>query len=321
MADLLYALSNGSPSGYVAVYNNLQTWWDTEVKDYDFVTNGNRKILEGFDDWTTDYYEIGSPQLLAGTMVTNADNYALIRSAPGHRHNGTTGSGFGIKCTNWAENWLQEGNHTHLEDFEVVGGSSFNGLEITNATNARLKGLLFSGSCQHGISGLLNGHFVESCIVISSSAGSRGIANRWGQSGGVANNCVTVGFNNGYYVDSGGLTCYNCAALGINANSDFQGAITGDYNAASDGTAPGANSIQDLTGSDFVDSANDDYHITQESRLATAGTNLYDGSGEQTDIDGEAWPAVGAWSIGADYPGGEPPVTSKQNAIFHGINM
>ena len=109
----------------------------------------------------------------------------------------------------------------------------------------------------------------DACIFESQFTQS---AIRCNVAGGVltAKNCIInhssggVGFEQA----AGSIVCYNCA---VNASgNDYQGGCTGDYNAATDATAPGGNSLQNrVWGNEF----NANYEpVLATSTLYTAGT-------------------------------------------------
>ena len=67
----------------------------------------------------------------------------------------------------------------------------------------------------------------------------------------------------------------NCVAYNFGTDFGANASGTGsDYNASSDTSAPGANSVHSITSAAFVDSANDDYTPASGGALAGAGTDL-----------------------------------------------
>lgn len=111
-------------------------------------------------------------------------------------------------------------------------------------------------------------------------------------------------YNNTAYYGSTGTEQFNefCKNnIFINFSSEcFGGTVAGsDYNVASDATAPGANSVQNVDiGTQFADTASgsEDLHLVAGSDAVGAGVNL--GSPYNIDIEGITVPE--SWDIGAD---------------------
>jgi len=110
-------------------------------------------------------------------------------------------------------------------------------------------------------------------------------------------NCLAHGFASAFrYV---GVT--NCVVLESRSLAAFSGNTNGDYNASWDTTAPGANSIHNLTVGQaaFKDKDNGDFHIKLNSVLKGAGDPqiaLFIQDIDLESIDGSDWP------MGPDYP-------------------
>lgn len=93
----------------------------------------------------------------------------------------------------------------------------------------------------------------------------------------------------------------NCVAYG-GTDNDFGGGswdptANSDYNASSDTSAPGSNSLTNIS-DPWVDSANDDYHLASGSALIDAGEDL--SSFFSTDFEEDSRPQGSGWDIGAD---------------------
>lgn len=105
--------------------------------------------------------------------------------------------------------------------------------------------------------------------------------------------------NNAMY--SPGVVCFT-------SRSD---SLTETHNAASDDSVDAVDSIQNITGAEFVDADNGDYHLADGSQLIGAGLNVIEGGhlpSPQFDIEGTQLPDTGPWNIGAyGESGGEPP--------------
>jgi len=135
------------------------------------------------------------------------------------------------------------------------------------------------------------------------TARCHGIYNQYGTT--YAYNVTCVNCQTGFRRYNYSFTVKNCLAKcdAYDTNYiDFDGTFTdaSDYNASSDGTAPGANSRTNQTFT-FVDETNDDFHLASDDAGAKDyGTDLSSDPNLSftDDIDGET--RSGTWDIGAD---------------------
>ena len=103
------------------------------------------------------------------------------------------------------------------------------------------------------------------------------------------------------YSSGSTLICYNCLADSGASGNDFQadaGTLTMTYCGSSDTSATGTGAVTNGTWN-FVDSANNDYHITSNSSSAYNAGNSGDPNFSFTDdIDGDT---RHHWDMGADF--------------------
>lgn len=163
----------------------------------------------------------------------------------------------------------------------------------------------------------------RNCVAIGGGSGFYGFTDS--PVIGKAYNCISADASfYGYFksIAGGELEVRNCISYEHGVNG-YEGsfAATSSNNAASDGsttTPPGTDPyISDVVSTDFVDAANDDYHLIADANpLNLAGANLY--STFTYDFDLEERPAAGVWSIGPD----QRPVPVTTEAIyFDGVEM
>lgn len=116
-------------------------------------------------------------------------------------------------------------------------------------------------------------------------------------------NCTAYGISGGYgfrNVNAGTFTCNNCVSIGTWSSTAYGGTLAGDYNVASDTSAPGGNSTQSVSAATYfkvTTGGSEDAHCTSSTVMDDyAGTDL---SGSFTkDFDGDT---RAAWYAGADY--------------------
>lgn len=120
-------------------------------------------------------------------------------------------------------------------------------------------------------------------------------------------NCTVDGGSVGVYsLYKNRLYAKNTVAMNT-STADFAGAIGSypaftDYNASEDATAPGTNSLINLTrANQYVDPANYDFHLLSTADLVGAGFDLGTTYNSEQDIDEYDRDAGGVvWDIGAD---------------------
>lgn len=293
----------------------------------------------------------GTWQFAGFTTATNAR--LIIRAATAAevgtsaKHNGLAGTGARIFKNNggfWGAIHINDVNIKHWEvhDLELYSNGAAN-IGIQSAT--AFDDAMISGCLTHDVG--------ETGINLSTASGS-GTVRVW--------NCIV--WNASSLSSAGGITgastapdrveVYNCtviktqtdadnAATGIrycivkncaslhwgptNGHADFLNTGTGsNYNASSDTSSPGANSLDNVVATNHFNSVGGtwDLHLKSTSTLIGAGTPL---ASVTTDIDGQTRDAVTP-DIGADefiitstdYTRILPIIDPRFN-IAHGINI
>lgn len=260
--------------------------------------------------------------------------------AAGERHTGTAGTGVrNIRSPATAETFKTAMTTIPItiEWWEIqAGGSgsqfginldSFAGTEVTVAQNNIVWNVVSATTSMAGITSAegsgsaatIQNNIVYNCICASSGAEDGHGINSSGDS--VLNNTVYLILNNNGTGDAIGINDTTAAASRDVRNNvvatpggtssgtkacfgTFTGTGTYDYNAATDTSAPGANSVQSITASaEFVSLtiASEDLHLKATSTLRNLGVNLTGVTTDiETDIDGTTRHATAPWDIGAD---------------------
>lgn len=203
---------------------------------------------------TIELASAGAYTLTAGALTITAANLTISAVVTGAYINGA--------------NRIQSG----------AAGSTFKGIDFRNGdgvyttyftagSSPTFERCRFAGNTQIALHNAGTGT-VDSCLFVGTYSHS-GLRNHTGGTT-VARNCIAnfAGAGIGFYNNGGvSLTCYNCAA-NVTANDYF--GCAGDYNADTDGTAPGGNSVHNVTwGNEY----NANYEpILATSTLYTAGT-------------------------------------------------
>ena len=258
-------------------------------------------VLEGYTGTFTGLVVISG-------ATTSSTNKIIIRSASGHGHGGQIDTGFKINSTTVQQTTFNVGtSNVELRDFviacEATVGNYSTALQITTSGSSA-SNMIISASQQ----GVVNNATLDNCLVYCNglhATPAQGI-NTTDQryANAVARNCTVSGFLIGYanwYVPwaRSPQTLKNCVAY--NNTSSLNDATDGHVNSITNAddtgevVSAGIGSISSVSSSDFVDSANDDYHLVSGSALIGAGTDL---SGSfTTDIDGDT---RSSWDIGFD---------------------
>lgn len=251
--------------------------------------------------------------------TTDSSNYVNVRTTLANRHDGK-----------WDNSSYR---------LDVNGTSVSEAMKVTDA-DVRLEGLQIGlntapGSAAYGIYGVSTGGdlYISHCIIRSTmSAGG----NQYGVNSATSNtriwntfiynfedSGIQSGSSGSYTVRAYNVTIINCRrgfrasgnvfvvknCLGdSNGDVDFTGTFTSaEYNASSDGTAPGTNSRTSQTFT-FVDAGGDDYHLASgDGGAKDFGVDLSSDPNLafSDDIDGDT--RSGSWDIGADEFVGAPP--------------
>ncbi|MFC2091238.1 fibronectin type III domain-containing protein [Elusimicrobiota bacterium] len=286
----IQGLSNGHTNQDYTIeraHNTIQSWVDNRTGN--LVDQRRREIGVCYNDG------VFNEQVLVGAQRTDSDYFMHLTVAPGHRHNGTEGTGVRIDRAGASGTVIEiNAENTLVEWLEIANWTSSNAIHTSIMGRVDLRYLiLHDGTGGEAVdndsaaAGNLNKYIYNSIIY---NHGSHAVD---AFQGGVYNvSCWnTSGFDNS-------LT-KNCISVG-SVLADFSNPYTGsDYNVSSDDTASGSNSITGVdmyrqyvsTGSNSIN-----LHLADTSGAIGHGTDL---SGDFTyDIDGDARGAV--WDIGAD---------------------
>jgi len=293
----------------VGGYYTTPAAWDA-AQQRDIVAADEIAILEVYDDWPSGA-AINYLDLLGWTA--DATRQLIIRAAPGEEYDVATDTGAHITGGTGYLLIARAGTNCVIEDIKfTAAGSSYHVVDA---------GWLYDV--------VLNRCYIEGTKGAGASAVNHSIiknAGYYSLKSCVANNCVIIS-EVGYGAYSGqmpvrGTECHNVAIYNetVGGYGSFYD-CTGDYNAAEDTSAPGANSIDSITTAEFEDYAGGDYHLASGSQLIGAGDNLIVSGGlssPQYDIDGQQWPDTGDWDIGFDYRvGGGSAQSITGNVLFN----
>lgn len=281
-------------------YTTLSAW--EAANQGDLVTADEVRVAECYNDWPSGLNDAVN---IDGS-TTDATRYMAITVAAGHRHTGKPDTGFRIVRSAaytavvlfndpyCRASWLDVRN-TGFEGSTAIRQNGSNGSNSrVSRCIGRTTGTAAYVSCFAGLA------YTYQCLAIGGVQGFQGTGT-YGTFEMVG--CVASGSTTGFQLDSPGTTgkrVANCVAYNCTTNyaGTFDAALSGN-NASSSGTMPGSSNLSGIGASDFVDAANNDFHLASGSALIGAGANLY--STFTTDIDGDTWPSSGAWDIGFDY--------------------
>jgi|GEM_PF-1968129 len=299
-------------------YTSIQTWWNTECKEFDCVANATSPVLECYNDWPTGLAE-SFVNLAGGAVFARNSTYRpILRAAAGNGHNMTKGAGFFVTGS-VAYGYILSPESCDTDEIEVRNTKSGTAANSTalggSAKHRRLISVARTGSGSCAFYNLQSNLDARYLLAYGAAIGYN--TNTYQtitlDCCGAAN-CVS-GFSVG---SNSTITARNNWALGCTTGFGGGGAWSGasTNNASDDATVTslGIGTITALSNADFADAANDDYHLSPTSQLIGAGANLYT-DGSDVDIDGEAWPNA-AWDIGFDYyvaAGSTTPITTDLN--------
>jgi hypothetical protein len=298
----------------------MQAWED--ATDNDLVTAGDIEVGEMYDD--ANFTDVRN----CTGATTDASNYRILRAASGQEFDPVTGTG----CE-----WVMATNTVALvvglaEDFFQLGPNL--GFDITTTDNA-VGGIVVFQTAVEGclaerlfVKGRNSGSYnivfygircnvtppgaaevhptIRNCIVVSETGTQGPIDYNYGVAAShnvfncVSYNAGTHGFWFTSLVDT---DARNNISTGSGTNDFNFGSGTptaNDYNASSDLTATGSNSITGQTDTDlFTDPANDDFTLKAGSNAIDDGVDL---SGTFTD-DYDGTTRSGTWDMGAYHSG------------------
>ncbi|MCK4946132.1 MAG: hypothetical protein KAS59_07710, partial [Alphaproteobacteria bacterium] len=299
-----------------AWYTDLTSWESDRDGNITATGRNTRETAECYNDWPSGLDD----QITVDGFTTDASHYMKITVPEGERHNGTAGTGFYIDksgyilngesiialggtygIVEWVEikNYLTQFGHDcfginigsyAIARYNLVHDSS-SGSGIRSDKSGEVYNNIFYDLDEYGIfdgDSYVGGGKIYNNTVFN--IGTEGIKDR-------ATNAATKNYlkNNLVIAGARGGTCF-----AFSAYADH------DYNASSDATATGSNSINSGSAtppstSDFVSitASSEDLHLVSGAPEIGAGTDL---SGTFTDdIDGGARNSDGlGWDIGAD---------------------
>jgi hypothetical protein len=271
-------------------------------------------------------------------FTADSSNYVKITAPVGERHDGTAGSGvvidvssspnqnpINIQDNNVVIEWLEitgwSGAAGYQIRYGIVAGTAFNPLIQYNIVHD--SGSNANNKTQHGIRWDRAGRAYNNIVY---NVGGHGIREGAGYGGNVYIYGNTVyGFNEADD-NSDGIKVGNSSPGAVKNNLVIElgttgglcfsgwGSTTHDYNASSDSSATGTNSLDSgdaspPSTSDFVSvtAGSEDLHLVAGAVEVDEGVDL---SGTFTlDIDNTTRPAT--WDIGADEYVGVPAVTTQ----------
>ena len=299
------AMSPADQAAYTAHFTSLTDWQTARARD--LVSAGDIEQLEVFDDWASGYWE-GSVFAFNGTWVTDSSNYIHICAAPGHEARGrkTAGARFirPDSGTTWSAVFDPSPSKSlvvHWSDLSIINYEPSGIIANFPDAPSEYRRCLLSGlyaTLQYPAR-----HKLYCCIV---EAGNYAIIDAdWNNTANEYENCVFVASDPGAVGIAGGVAgsqrAQNCFFGGFATDTNVSLTPLSSNNASTKAVAddPSITILSVDTSTAFVNYAAEDYHLSSGSVLELAGVNLYDGSG-QTDIDGDLWPASGAWNVGID---------------------
>lgn len=280
-------------------YTTVSAWEAGEQGD--LVTADEIRVAECYNDWVGGL----SNTVVIDGSTTDSTRYLVVRAAAGQGHDGTPETGFWIRSTNASVSTIDvRDSYTLIEGIEA---------RVTNTSSGFARGIYLNTGSSNST--------VRRCLARSQAASGSGIQAISGVSSIRIECCLAWGSLNGISVAATTHAVDNCTAadcttgfttsaaavvrnsVAYNNTTNWSGTWGGSstHNATSNGSddAPGGNSVTSISSSDFVDAANNDFHLASGSALIGSGTNLY--TDFTTDIDGDTWPSSGAWDIGFDY--------------------
>lgn len=306
-------------------YSTLTAWESGEQKD--LVSADQIAVAECYNDW---------PSGLSGNVTVNGwtddtTRYPLIRGASGSQFDG---SGFddGDCFTYIQSSSLSVGirlyGYSRVEGILVVR-TGYESAVRNDTLNGRIAaincGIRTDGTTTNFGAIVLQRSYAVNCFCLNNSGNANviGFGNTNSNYPARYYNCGASGYENypfvGGSVDSDDESGWmkNCwfddgTITGVWRTGQCSNNASYDYSGAPPpGTSP---YTSDVTSADFVDAANNDFHLDSGSALTDAGVNLY--SIFQYDIDGDEYPSSGAWPIGFDYvAGGGAPTLSSPGVI------
>ena len=322
------SMTSAEQAEYAGYFETLSAWAAIIPTDISAATGTDEQwIAESYNDWTDGLED----RVILPKVVGSETNNIIIRGANGvgtagpSKANGDPDVGF---LLTWNVNWetaLKAYSFTSIFNIRVQsassGGYACISLDATdNPYTTIAKGVVAILSNIPGM--ILRRSTAFCCKSYACSTGFISTANYFGYE---VFNCIAVDCDTGFYGHAGannrneGVSIINCISTGCNTDYNILTAYSAQIgHCATDNIANTEAwvTIKNITDSDFIDVANNDYHLSATSQLKSAGLNLIVNppnlSSPQYDIDGDQWPDTGAWDIGFDYF-----ATSSGNTYSH----
>jgi len=290
----------------VGGYYTTMTAWDAAfggATSADLVANDEVAVLECYNDWPAGLAD----HLMLDGWVTDATRKIVIKVATGESHTGVVGTGFQVNyhAPTTSQEVIKTGFlHVDLIDLEIVSlrSASQAGVRQETGGNASTYGCIaqIGGSDGHAAFHYIK--YSENCIaIVTGSSNPKGFYRASWKALQEAVNCTTGQYGNIYSGGGGaGMIVKNC----VSNHRGFEGGnfIAGcTNNAALNGSTvapPGTNPLLvDINSTDYQDSDNGDYRLSQNSRLTGSGVDL--STDFTTDIGNLDRTLNDSWDIGA----------------------
>lgn len=283
------------------------------AREGDLVVADEVRVIECYNDWAGGL----SDTVDFSGSTTDATRHFIIRPAPGsgtqgpNRHDGTPGTGFRMTTSASFTPLIEDdNNYLLIQGISVSHTGNYGCVRFFEGYGSVAEGVLGTECGKNSpMFHPRRGEF-RSCIALNAEDEGFGSTNSF--RGAHYYNCVAANCGIGFFAPGGtdsdlqGSSFTNCVAYNNTTNWSIGAGlyVAGTKNNASSDFAgdppPGTSPYtSDVTSADFVDAANDDFHLAGASALAAAGFNLY--STFTQDIDDEEYPSSGAWPIGADH--------------------
>ncbi|MFA4835043.1 MAG: right-handed parallel beta-helix repeat-containing protein [Dehalococcoidia bacterium] len=309
-------------------YSTIQAW--ETARNGNLVTANTVEKGECYNDST----------FTAGVTIdgstTDATRYMWLSVASGQRHTGTAGTGAKVDPTTAGHVILVQDDYSIVEWLEITdyGQDSqyFNGIRLSSESNSTVRNNLVHDNVYYGSSTGI-GHYdtggsdnIYNNFIYSGTqeaAFGYGIAAYWSSAINIYNNTVYLPATSGGYGfvadNASNVVVKNNLAI-TNTNSSFYtnvGSWSADsnYNASSDTTSPGANSLDNVTAAATFTTTtlgSENLHLKTGASSLNVGSDL--SATFTTDIDNETRPTgANTWDIGADESVPAPSVSSASD--------
>lgn len=286
----------------------------------DWVDAVNAGTISGYTAGDTVIGEVTGTVNLTATaasaiLTATGPAEVILRAAAGQKHTGTPGTGAIIaKNLNYALVCNAPGQTFTIQDMEFTSSMSINTtsqLFIHQSGTCTVDRCLFYGNATYEMSYLVlvsgGGLTLQNSLFMRRGGGITYLLYNGSNVDWYILNCTLDGGSNGIYaLYRNRLYAKNTVVMNT-SSQDFNGVIFSypaftDYNASEDATAPGTNSLINLTrANQYVDPANYDFHLLATADLVGAGFDLGTTYNSEKDIDEYDRDAGGVvWDIGAD---------------------